>query len=133
MTDPFLALGDQRFILLSTFRKTGVAVDTTVWVVRDGDALLVTPPRDSGKLKRLRNNSRVVILPCGRMGRPKRGGQPVEGIAEILDDPASVTRVTKLLRAKMPVEYPVIMKLEGSLGAELEKRVVIRITPEYRE
>lgn len=124
----FLALGDQRFLLLTTFRKTGVAVPTPVWVARDGDALLVSTPKDSGKVKRIRNNPTVQLVPCGRMGKPKRGHHSVKGNAVILDDAAAITHATELLRAKMPLEYPVIMKLEGSLGVELEKRVVVRIT-----
>ncbi|MEO8262340.1 MAG: PPOX class F420-dependent oxidoreductase [Pseudolysinimonas sp.] len=128
MADRLLALADRRFVLLSTFRKTGVAVATPVWVVRDGDALLVSTPRDSGKLKRLRNDPRVQLVPCGRFGRVKRNQQPVDGIAEILDDAAAVLRVTELLRAKMPIEYPLILRVEGSRGIEVEKRVALRIT-----
>ncbi|MBG6056043.1 PPOX class probable F420-dependent enzyme [Salinibacterium sp. CAN_S4] len=128
MTDPVLALADRRFLLLTTFRKTGEAVGTPVWVVRDGDALLVSTPRDSGKLKRLRNNPRVQLVPCRRFGKVKPNQQPVEGIAEILDDASAVMRVTELLRAKLPIEYPLILRLEGSLGTELEKRVALRIT-----
>lgn len=129
MTDPFLALGDQRFVLLTTYRKSGVAVATPVWVVRDGDALLVSTPRDSGKLKRLRNNPRVELVPCGRFGKVKRGAVPVNGVVEIQDDAASVARVSELLRAKMPTEYRLVLRLEGSLGSEVEKRVALRITP----
>lgn len=90
---------------------------------------MVTTPRDSGKLKRLRNNTRVELVPCGRFGKPKRGHHLASGVAEILDDAASVTRVTALLLAKMPIEYRLIMKLEGAPGSEIEKRVAIRITP----
>jgi uncharacterized protein len=129
VSDTFLALGDQRFVLLSTSRRTGVAVSTPVWVARDGDALLVTTPKDSGKIKRLRNDPRVELVACGRFGKPKRGQHPVAGIAEILSDAASIFRVTELLRAKMPIEYPLVLRLEGSLGTELEKRFTIRITP----
>jgi PPOX class probable F420-dependent enzyme len=125
--DPFLALGDQHFVLLSTFRKTGEAVATPVWIARDGDTLLVTTPRDSGKLKRLRNNPRVELVPCSRFGKIKRGSVPLDGVAEILDERAAVIRVTELLRAKLPIEYPIVMRLEGSLGKELETRVAIRL------
>ena len=129
VTDSFLALGDQRFLLLTTYRKTGAAVATPVWVVRDGDALFVSTPKDSGKVKRLRNNSRVELVACGRFGRPRRGRDAVEGVGEVVHAPAAITRVTDLLRQKMPIEYPLIMRLEGSLGSEIEKRLVIRITP----
>lgn len=106
-----------------------MAVATPVWVVRDGEALLVSTPRDAGKVKRLRNSPRVEFVPCRRFGRPKRDQHPVAGLGEILDSAADMARTIELLRAKMPIEYTLITKLEGSLGSELEKRVVIRITP----
>ena len=39
MPDALLPLGDERVVSLITFRKTGVAVSSPVWVVRDGDPL----------------------------------------------------------------------------------------------
>lgn len=128
MTDSLLALGDQRFVLLTTYRKTGAAVATPVWVVRDGETLLVSTPRDSGKVKRLRNDATVELVACGRFGKPRRSARPVRAVGRLVDDPAAVTGATALLRAKMPIEYPLIMRMEGSLGAEQEKRVVIRIS-----
>ncbi|KQV26252.1 MULTISPECIES: PPOX class F420-dependent oxidoreductase [unclassified Microcella] len=130
MTDSLLSLGDQRFLLLTTYRRTGAAVSTPVWVARDGDALLVSTPRDSGKVKRLRNDAQVELTACGRFGRPRRGSRAVRAVGRLQDDQTAVDRVTALLRAKMPLEYPLVMRLEGSLGSEREKRVVIRITEE---
>ena len=52
----FTALGDERFISLTTFLKSGNAVSTPVWIARDGDDLVVTTPAMSGKAKRLRNS-----------------------------------------------------------------------------
>ena len=67
----FAAMGDERFISLTTFRKTGDAVSTPVWIARDGDDLVVTTPATSGKVKRLRNSGRVEMRVCDRMGRVK--------------------------------------------------------------
>ena len=36
------ALGDERFISLTTFLRSGNAVSTPVWIARDGDVLAVT-------------------------------------------------------------------------------------------
>ena len=38
----FAALGDEQFLSLTTFRKSGERVSTPVWIGRDGDALMVT-------------------------------------------------------------------------------------------
>lgn len=66
--DPFLNLGDEPYVLLTTFRRTGEPVRTTVWIVRDGDRLLVTTGATSGKVKRLSHTSRVEIVASGRRG-----------------------------------------------------------------
>ena len=50
------ALGDERFISLTTFLRSGNAVSTPVWIARDGDVLAVTTPAMSGEVKRLRNS-----------------------------------------------------------------------------
>jgi len=45
-------------------------VSTAVWVARDGDALVVTTPEASGKVKRLRNNPRVDASTTARRRSP---------------------------------------------------------------
>ena len=72
-------LADEGFISLTTFRNTGVGVPTTVWVGRDGDALLVTTPRGSGKVKRLRRDPRVELSPNSRFGNVDDDAPTVSG------------------------------------------------------
>lgn len=66
--EAFAALGDQRFISLTTFRMSGDPVSTPVWVGRDGSSLVVTTGETSGKVKRLRNNQRVEVRAVQREG-----------------------------------------------------------------
>ena len=73
----FAALGDEQFLSLTTFRRSGERVSTPMWVGRDGDALLMFTPQASGKVKRLRNSPRVELRPCSRFGRVKDGVEPV--------------------------------------------------------
>jgi len=54
----------QKYLNLETFRKSGVGVRTPVWFVQDGDVLFVRTVTNSGKVKRIRNNSHVNIAPC---------------------------------------------------------------------
>ncbi|MDF2443535.1 MAG: epsilon-lactone hydrolase, partial [Subtercola sp.] len=103
-----LALTGESFASLTTFRKTGVPVSTPVWVARDGDALLVVTPSESGKVKRLRNNTRVELRPCDRRGRVAEGAVTVTGEAGIVGDPAEVERLTGMFRAKYGFEYRVV-------------------------
>jgi uncharacterized protein len=52
------------FINLETFRKNGLGVRTPVWFVMNNDSIFVRTGDNSGKVKRIRNNSRVNIAPC---------------------------------------------------------------------
>ncbi len=128
-TSTFATLGDERFLSLTTFRKSGVPVSTPVWVGRDGDALIVTTPEASGKVKRLRNNPRVDIRPCSRMGRVKDGVEPVAGVADVLTDDASRERLTGIIRGKYGLEYRVVMGIERLSASRPSNRVILRITP----
>ncbi len=52
------ALGRCEFVRLTTFRRTGEAVPTPVWIVPDDDdpaVLWVTSPAGIGKVRRLRH------------------------------------------------------------------------------
>ncbi len=127
-TDPaFAALGEERFVSLTTFRRSGERVSTPVWIGQDGDALIVTTPEASGKVKRLRNDPRVELRPCGRMGRVEDGAQPVVGVAEIVADEGDRERLSGIIRRKYGLEYRVVLGIER-LGHSGEKnRVILRI------
>jgi len=75
-------IAGQKYISLTTFRKNGNPIPTPVWF-GEGDGLLYVMTRsDSGKYKRLRNNSRVRIAPCTLRGRVT--GPEFEAMARIL-------------------------------------------------
>ena len=122
------ALGDERFVSLTTFRRSGERVSTAVWVARDGDSLVVTTPAVSGKVKRLRNDPRVELRPCNRLGHVKAGVEPVAAVAEVLTDTDSRERLTAIIRKKYGLEYLVVMGIERLGGAGEANRVLLRIT-----
>jgi uncharacterized protein len=124
----FAALGDEPFLSLTTFRKSGECVSSAMWVARDGDALIMFTPESSGKVKRLRNSPRVELRPCNRMGRMKEGVEPVAGIAEVLTDEDTLERATGMIRRKYGLMYQVIMAIERLIKSGPEKRVILRIT-----
>jgi uncharacterized protein len=68
--------------LLSTFRRSGAAVSTPVWAAEAGGRFYVRSERAAGKIKRLRNDSRVLIAPCTVRGRPL--GAPLEARAGVV-------------------------------------------------
>ena len=59
----------QNYISLVTFRKSGAAVATPVWFGEEDGKLYVMARSDSGKCKRVRNNSSVRIAPCTMRGK----------------------------------------------------------------
>ena len=78
MMDAVAQFANAKYFSLETFRKTGVGVRTPVWFAEDPAApasmaryYVYTLP-DSGKAKRIRNNSKVRINPC-TMGGDLRG------------------------------------------------------------
>jgi PPOX class probable F420-dependent enzyme len=124
----FALLGDQRFVSLTTFRKSGEPVSTPVWVGRDGDALIVTTPETSGKVKRIRNSQRVEVRPCNRMGRVEEGTESVAGVARLLTDDKDRKRLTEVIRRKYKFEYRVVMGIERLTRSGRRTRVIIAIT-----
>ena len=84
--DQLLALAEKRFILLTTYRRSGEAVSTPVWVGREGEALVVLTPARSGKVRRLRRDPRVQVQPCGRIGKVPAGVEPIAATAEVRED-----------------------------------------------
>jgi uncharacterized protein len=86
----------QKYISLSTFRKSGTAVATPVWFGEQEDKLYVKTRSDSGKYKRIRNNPQVRIAPCTIRG--KITGPDFAAVARILppeDWPQASTSVRR--------------------------------------
>jgi uncharacterized protein len=68
--------------LLATFRRSGVVVATPVWAAEADGRFYVRSERTAGKLKRLRNDSRVLVAPCTVRGKPL--GAPLEATASVV-------------------------------------------------
>lgn len=127
-TASFATLADERFVSLTTFRRTGEAVSTPVWIARDGDELIVTTPKDSGKVKRLRNSGAVELRACNRMGKVEDGAATVAGTAAIFDDDASRAHLTTAFLAKYRAEYRIFMFIERLGKSGRKDRVLLRIS-----
>jgi PPOX class probable F420-dependent enzyme len=129
LTPDLAALGDEKFVSLTTFRKSGVGVPTTVWVGRDGDSLVVTTPTGSGKVKRVRNDERIELQPSSRRGTVDASVPPVAGVAEVVEGPGATTRLGEVMSAKYGLEYRLVMGIERLLRRGAPQRVMLRITP----
>ncbi len=63
------AIHGQKYVSLTTFRKTGVGVPTPVWFGEEDGKLYVMTRSDMGKAKRIRNNAQVKVAPCTIRGK----------------------------------------------------------------
>jgi PPOX class probable F420-dependent enzyme len=72
----------QKYVSLTTFRKSSQGVNTPVWFAEENDKLYVMTRSDSGKYKRIRNNPQVKLAPCTMGG--KITGPEFDGTARVL-------------------------------------------------
>ena len=78
----FTGFDKTRQIVLVTFKRAGEAMPSPIYHgVADGK-IYVRTDASTGKVKRLRNDPQVVVVPCSLRGKPK--GQAVAGLARIL-------------------------------------------------
>jgi PPOX class probable F420-dependent enzyme len=123
-------LPSSTYVSLTTFRRTGVPVATPVWAAPEGDALIVWTRADSGKVKRLRHTSRVMVAPCDVRGRVR--GPVVEGTAEFVDRedwPGALAALRRAYGLRFQLGY-----VSGRLWTRLtrpgtERHAIIRVRP----
>ena len=111
---------DQKYINLETYKKDGTPIRTPVWFVIDKNLIYVITRESTGKVKRLRNNQNVCIVPCSFKGEPKN--EWVKGAAEkITGDEAD--KVIKLRKKK----YGMFTRLIGIFTSKKGNIVVYSI------
>ena len=125
MSPALAEMAEQRFVSLTTFRRSGAPVAPPVWIARDGDALVVTTPAGSGKIKRLRHDRRVELRPCSRSGAVADGAPTVGARAEVVPPSDSSTGV---LRRKYGLQYRIVSALERVITRGRRERVIVRIS-----
>ncbi|MFD3923423.1 PPOX class F420-dependent oxidoreductase [Streptomyces sp. NPDC058595] len=103
------ALRRSRYVSLTTYRKDGTGVDTPVWHAVDDGVLYIWTRSDSWKVKRLRNNSRVVVTACDVRGRIAPGAATAEGTARLLEG-EEAAQVNKFLARKYTWQFWLVAK-----------------------
>jgi PPOX class probable F420-dependent enzyme len=131
MTAPvnFLDFGNEHFVALTTFKRSGEGVATTVWIARDGDDLIVTTPDGTGKVKRVKNIQRVEIRPSNRFGKVKENAPMIVGSAEVVREPGTEEFLHEVFGGKYKTEYKIFMAIEKRGKDGNKPRVMIRIHP----
>ncbi len=119
------------FVSLGTYRRNGEVVAVPVWVARDGDELVVTTERATGKVKRLRNDPRVTLRPCSRMGAVEPDALTVEATARVSGPATDDARADAALRRKYGIQYRLILGGEALVRRFQRRpgdRVILRIS-----
>jgi len=115
---------DARYISLETFRKNGVGVRTTVWLVEDGGVVYFRTDPKSGKAKRIRLNPHVRIARSDMGGKVK--GAWVDGEARGVDEKES-DRIRDLFREKYGLQIRLLGGLSRFSGGRRDDSFVVGI------
>jgi len=114
------------FLNLETLRKNGQSMKTPVWFTQDGDAMFVRTVADSGKVKRVRNNGTVRIVPCEADGTPT--GQWVSAHAVEVTDEGTAVLVAGMLEKKYGEER--VRQFAAATVARGDRYTVLKINLE---
>lgn len=107
-----MALSDEKYILLTTFRRDGTPVATPVWVVGlDDDTVGFWTSSGSGKAKRLAHTARVTAQPCDARGRVREGTAVVDATARLVTGSEF-----EAIRERVLAKYGVMTKVTRALG-----------------
>jgi PPOX class probable F420-dependent enzyme len=111
------------YLNLTTFRKNGAPVVTTVWFAQANDKVYVWTAKTSGKVKRIRNNPTVQIAPSTHLGRPR--GSVIKARARILPVPEqqAAQQVMDRKYGWLKQLFALFWRLQG------REQVYIEITP----
>jgi uncharacterized protein len=106
MTDPSTVtqLLGQKYISLSTSRRSGQEVQTPVWFAEQAGKLYVMTRSDSSKFKRIRNQPQVRLAPCTMRGRIT--GAWLKGQARILERESEAFARQALARKYFLMRFP---------------------------
>ena len=81
----FEPLRGEHYVTLVTFKRSGEAVPSPVWFgLDDRGRAYVQTARDAGKVKRVRNDGRALIVASTSRGKPR--GKPLVGVARELPE-----------------------------------------------
>tara|TARA_B100000953_G_scaffold225347_1_gene186881 strand:+ start:146 stop:520 length:375 start_codon:yes stop_codon:yes gene_type:complete len=111
---------DQKYINLETYKKDGTPIRTPVWFVIDNDLIYVITREETGKVKRIKNNQNVRIVPCSFKGEPKN--EWIRGKAEKITDEGS-QKAIKLRKKK----YGMSARLIGLFTSQKGNPIVYSI------
>lgn len=115
-----MTLADEKYVLFTTFRTTGEAVSTPVWVVPLGEGRIgFYTSSGTGKAKRLAHTDKVRLQACDSRGKVKPGTEPVEATA-VLVTGAELDDIHREIKAKYGF-FTNVTKLLGTIGGIVKR------------
>lgn len=100
-----MALGQEKYLALTTYRKDGTPRSTPVWIADLSDGNLgFTTGESSYKVKRIRNDPRVQLQPSDGRGNATAGSSAVEGKAVVVTG-AEFEAVKAAIKAKYGFQF----------------------------
>ena len=117
---------------LTTYRRSGDAVPTPVWVVGLDDGRVgFWTSSGTGKTKRIAHTSRVEVRPCDRRGRVADGVPTYAGTADMVRSGRAFAEVQAKVREKygfMTKLTPILAKLGRQKGEYADTVVLLTLT-----
>jgi len=81
-----MSLGDEKYVLFTTYKRSGDAVATPVWLTTlDDGSLGFWTSSGAGKAKRLAHTPKVLLQPSDARGKVKQGSAQVAGTARVVE------------------------------------------------
>jgi len=120
MEDKLSLFLDQKYVNLETYKKDGTPVRTPVWFMIDNGIIYVMTREKTGKVKRLKNNQNIRIVPCSFTGESK--SEWINGIAQKITG-EGVDMVIKLRKKK----YGFSARIAGLFSSQKGNLIVYSI------
>ena len=111
---------DQKYLNLETYKKDGTPIRTPVWFVIYKDLIYVITRDSTGKVKRLKNNQNIRIVPCSFTGESK--SEWINGIAQKITG-EEVEKAIKLRKKK----YGFSARIAGLFSSQKGNPIVYSI------
>lgn len=122
-TDDSARFSGEKYMTVQTFRKNGEGVPTPVWFAEQDGMMYARTFEKTGKVKRLRRETRVRVAPSDARGVPQ--GEWVDAHARIVDAGSDeARRANHLLNRKYGLQKRL---LEPVFGLKYGKVVTIAI------
>lgn len=111
---------NQKYIVIETYRKSGIGVKTPVWFVEDDGLFWVVTRQKTGKVKRIKNNPNVNIAFSSYSGKPKSEWH--SGVATIVTGD-----IEKKIIQKRDKKYGLMAKIIGIFSSRKGQYVVFSV------